>query len=217
MLELPKLAHGIDIKGPAPTKICSGCIKGRSQQKPSRTPLTMATEFLQEIHSDLGGPLPPTRLGEQYYIFFYDDATVTYYVKTIRHKSQGFEKFLEFIYCAENQSGKKLKRYQTDRGGEFDNEALKNWCLEHGVQWEPSSPYTPEQNRKAERFNYTLMSSVCSIMAAMELPKSLWRKILKTVAYLKNRSPSQKGVTLYERANEEKPNLKHLGIVGSRA
>ncbi len=135
----------------------------------------------------------------------------------MRHKSQAFEKFLEFISWAENQSGKKLKRYRTDGGGEFDNEALKNWCLEHGVQWEPSAPYTPEQNGKAERFNYTLMSSVRSIMAAMRLPKSLWGEILKTVAYLKNRSPSQKEVTIYERANEEKPNLKHLRVVGSWA
>ena len=37
------------------------------------------------------------------------------------------------------------------------------------------------------------------------------------MAYLKNRSPSQKGVTPYERANEEKSNLKHLCIVGSWA
>ena len=95
LLELPKLASGIEVKGPAPTEICGGCMKGRSQRKPSRTPMTRATEFLEEIHSDLGGPLPPTRWGEQYYISFYDDATGAYYVKTMRHKSQAFEKFLE--------------------------------------------------------------------------------------------------------------------------
>ena len=217
LLELPKLAHRIEIKGPAPMEICGGCMKGRSQRKPSRTPMTRATEFLEEIHSDLGGPLPPTRWGEQYYISFYDDATGTYYVKTMQHKSQTFEKFLKFISWAENQSEKKLKRYWTDGGEEFDNEALKSWCLERGVQWEPSAPYTPEQNGKAERLNYTLMSSVRSIMASMKLPKSLWGEILRTVAYLKNRSPSQKGVTPYERANGEKPNLKHLRVIGSRA
>ena len=61
LLELPKLAHGIEIKGSAPMEICGGCMKGRLQQKPSRTPMTRATEFLKEIHSDLGGPLPPTK------------------------------------------------------------------------------------------------------------------------------------------------------------
>ncbi len=96
--------------------------------------MTRAKELLEEIHSDLGGPLPPKRLGEQYYNSFYDDATGTHYVKTMRNKSQAFEKFLEFIPWAENRPAKKLKRYRTDGGGEFDNEAFKNWCLEYGVE-----------------------------------------------------------------------------------
>ncbi len=128
LLELPNLANEIEIKGPAPTEIC------RSQRKLSQTPMTKATEFLGEIHIDLGEPLPPTRLGAQYYIFFYDNATGNYHVKTMRNKSQTFEKFLEFISWPENQSGKKLKWYRTDEGEEFDNKALKSWCLECGVQ-----------------------------------------------------------------------------------
>ena len=31
LLELPKLTNRIEIKGPAPTQICSRCIKGRSK------------------------------------------------------------------------------------------------------------------------------------------------------------------------------------------
>ncbi len=88
--------------------------------------MTGATEFLEEIDSDLMGPLPPTCWGEQYYIGFYDDATGTCHVKTIRHKSKAFEKFLEFISWAENQSGKNLKRCRTDGGEEFNKEALKS-------------------------------------------------------------------------------------------
>ncbi len=61
LLEIPNFANGIEIKETATTEICSGCIKGCSQRKPSRTPMTRATEFLEAIHSDLGGPLLPTR------------------------------------------------------------------------------------------------------------------------------------------------------------
>ena len=104
----------------------------------------------------------------------------------MRHKSQAFEKLFEFISWAENQSGKKLKRYCTDGGEEFDNEARKSWCLEREVQWEPSTSYTPKQNGKAERLNYTLISSVRLIMASMKQPKSLWGEILRIVAHLKN-------------------------------
>ena len=162
-------------------------------------------------------PLPATWLGQTFYISFFDDSTGCYYIEGMRHKSQAFEKFVKFVTWAQNQSGNKLKRYRTDFGGEFDNELFKTWCEENGVQWEPSAPYSPEQNGKAERLNYTLMSSVRSILSTMKLPKSLWLEILKTVAYLKNRSPGIDGITPFEHLKGEKPNLRHLKIVGSRA
>lgn len=62
-------------------------MKSHLQQKPSQTPMTKAMEFLKKIHSDLGGLLPWTRWKKQYYIFFYDDVTGTYYVKNMGHKS----------------------------------------------------------------------------------------------------------------------------------
>ncbi len=40
LLEIQKLAHEMEIRGPAPTEISSGCIKSRSQRKPTRTPTT---------------------------------------------------------------------------------------------------------------------------------------------------------------------------------
>lgn len=73
------------------------------------------------------------------------------------------------------------------------------------------------EKRRDSSLNYTLMSSVRSILVSMKLPKSLWEEILKTVAYLKNRSPSQKELTPYERADGETPNLGHLRVIGSRA
>ena len=82
-------------------------------------------EFLEEIYNDLGGLLPPIYWEKQYYISFYDNATGTYHVKTMRHKSPAFEKFLEFI-SLENQSEKKLKRYQNNRMGEFNSKAFKS-------------------------------------------------------------------------------------------
>lgn len=43
----------------------------------------------------------------------------------MQYKSQAFEKFLEFIFWAENQSEKMLKKYCKDGKKLFDNEALK--------------------------------------------------------------------------------------------
>ncbi len=132
LIELSKLAHRIEIKGLAPTEICSGCMKGHLQQKPSQTPMTRVTEFLEEIHIDLGRPLPLTHWEGQYYTSIYDDATGTYHLKTMQYNNQAFEKFLEFISWAEDQSGKKFKRYRTDGEGVFNNMTLKSWFIERG-------------------------------------------------------------------------------------
>ncbi len=61
------------------------------------------------------------------------------------------------------------------------------------------------------------MSSVRSILAAMRLPKTLWVGLIKTVAYLKNRSPGINEIIPYELANNARPNLSNLKVVGSRA
>lgn len=59
LLELTKLTQGIEIKSSIPTKIFGECIKIRLQWKPSQTPMTRVTEFLEKIHCDLRGPLSP--------------------------------------------------------------------------------------------------------------------------------------------------------------
>ena len=135
------IALDILLKDSLPEEICGECMVGRQQRKSSREPMTRATEFLELLHSDLGGLLPSTKYGYIFYISFYDDATGTYYVKPSRHKSQAFDEFLKFVTWAQTQSGNKLKRYRTDFRREFDNQSFKKWCEENGVQWEPSVPY----------------------------------------------------------------------------
>lgn len=94
--KLQKLAKKINVKGSAPMKVCSGCIKDCLPKKSSCIQMIRAIEFLEEIKSDLGGPLLPTHWREQYYIFFQDDAIGTYHIKTIRDKSLDFQKILKF-------------------------------------------------------------------------------------------------------------------------
>lgn len=59
------------------------------------------------------------------------------------------------------------------------------------------------QNRKVKRLNYTLIAFRWLIMG----------EYLKTVAYLKNQTLSQKKVTLYEMTNRKKPNFRQLYVI----
>ena len=185
ILRFPKVADGIEVKGPIPQDICGDCMKGRQQKIPSYEPMSQPTKYLDYLHCDFGGPYPITR-SNRFYLNIRNGATGAYYAEPIRTKSQTFDTFQKFIRQAECQSDKKLKHLRTDFGGEFANRAFEEYTSKEAVKWEPSAPYNIKQNGKAECLNYTLMSSVWSILLAMHLPRTLWDELIKTVVYLEN-------------------------------
>ncbi len=96
-MQLASMFLGIQLKSLLPEEICGGYMVGRQQRKPSRERKTRATEFLELLQSDLGRLLPFTKYRYIFHISFYDDTTETYYVKSLRHKSQAFDEFLKFV------------------------------------------------------------------------------------------------------------------------
>ncbi len=217
LLKLNHLAKGVAIEGPIPQEVCGPCMLGRQQRKINRTPRTRSTELLGLIHSDLGGPLPTTRFGERYYCTMKDDFSGAVWVYLLKTKSQVFEYFKRFKVWIEKQTEKKIKKLRADGGGEYTDTDFQDFLKKEGISWDPRAPYTPEQNGKAERQNYTLMVPTRSMLKAKRLPKSLWGEILKTSAYIKNRSPGVDDITPYERLNNSQPFLGHLRAIGSRA
>jgi len=55
------------------------------------------------------------------------------------------------------QSGQAVKAVRSDRGGEYINERMEAWLKDRGIVHQKSSPYSPQQNGKAERLNRTLL------------------------------------------------------------
>jgi transposase InsO family protein len=50
----------------------------------------------------------------------------------------------------ENQTGMKIKTFQSDNKGEFVSKKFDNSLHECGIQRQTSAPYTPQQNGHAE-------------------------------------------------------------------
>ena len=217
VFRLPAMATGIDVKRPLPDSICGPCMKRRQQRKPFKAPMPRGTKFLEKVHSDLGGSFSFFYNGMIYYVSFKDDTTGTYHAYSLKLKSDTFEKIKEHIDWASQRTGMQLKAFHSDGGEEYNNQQFQDWMKEHHVKWRPSAPYTPEQNEKVKRLNYTLMSSVCLILAAMKLSKSLWSEILLAVCYLKNQSPNVDGITPFESLNQTQPDLCHLRTLGAHA
>jgi transposase InsO family protein len=50
-----------------------------------------------------------------------------------------------------------VKRIRCDNGGEYKNNALREWCKNKGIVIEFTAPYSPQLNGTAERLNRTIM------------------------------------------------------------
>ncbi|KAL0413319.1 UNVERIFIED_CONTAM: hypothetical protein Sradi_1533600 [Sesamum radiatum] len=124
-------------------------------KKPFVGQSTLATSLLDLIHSDVCRPLnAQARGGFSYFINFIDDHSRYGYVYLMRYKSKAFERFKEFRLEVENQTGRKIKTYRSDRGGEYLSGEFLDYLKENGIlsQWTP--PGMLQLNGVSERRKY---------------------------------------------------------------
>ena len=78
---------------------------------------------------------------------------------------------------------------------------------------------TPEQNRKPERMNRTIIESTGGMLHHAKIPMKCWAEALSTAVYLGNRSPQTAldGITPYECFHGEKPDATDLRPFGCKA
>jgi transposase InsO family protein len=131
------------------------------------------------------------RHGGRYFIIFIDDYTRYDHVYLISHKSEPLACFKKFIILVENQLDRKVKALRMYRDREYLSDEFKQMCKEKGILRQLTIPYTPQQNRVAERRNRTLLEMVRSMMVQTNLPITFWGDALLTAVYILNRVPSK--------------------------
>ena len=121
--------------------------------------------------------------GYQYFMTFTDDLSRYGYIYLMRHKSETFEKFIEFQNEVENQLGKKIKLLRSDRGGEYMSQEFDDHMKSRGIVPQLTPPGTPQRNDMSERRNRTLLDMVRSMMSKSDLPLSFWGYALETTTF----------------------------------
>jgi hypothetical protein len=132
-------------------------------------------EVMHTLHSDITGPWSTPSLGGGLYVIsLIDEASGHGAVSIIKSKSAGPDEIRRLILLWEAKTGKKCKVLFTDRGGEYVGTELKDWCLNRHILHHYSTPRTPQQNGRAERFNQTIANIMRSLMFNYKLHDSLW-------------------------------------------
>src|ERR1700683_5151409 len=201
--------------------ICPACTLGKATHTsfpPSKS--EHANTVLGLVHSDLWGPAPvQTITGTHYVITFTDDKSRWAWVTFLKHKSDAFAAFKEWLIFAEKQTSLQLYIFHTDNGGEFLTKEWRQMLKDQGICHETTSPDTPEQNGDAECQNHTIFDRVRTVLIDAGLPLFLFAEAVNYIVHTKNHNSTSTltNTTPYEVRFNKKPDISQLCPFGCKA
>ena len=126
--------------------ICDACLKGKqikssfkSKAQPS------STRILNLLHMDLFGPVTPLSLsGRKYTLVVVDDYSRYTWVIFLRKKKDTKEKLPELLKRLETEKELSVTKIRSDRGTEFVNKVISEFCSRKGISHQLSAARTPQ-------------------------------------------------------------------------
>lgn len=198
--------------------VCEACLMGKQHRSAfPQESQNRAQSPLELVHSDLCGKMSTSALGGSFYfLLLVDDFSRKMWVYFIREKSEAFGKFKLWQNLVENETGKKVKKLRTDRGGEFTSDEFNKYCNDHGIKRQLTTAHTPQQNGVVERRNRTVVEMARCMLKAKDMPDSFWAEAVSTSVYILNRSYTKalKGKTPQEAYSGKKPSVLHFRTFG---
>jgi transposase InsO family protein len=173
------------------TADCKACMRSKHRQRSHHTKESSANRICDLIHSDLCGPFPISKGGCQYFVTFLHDVShyLFNYPTPDKTSARILKTFEDFIALAETQTERRIKRLQTDGGGEYLGD-LTTMLEAYGIIHKRTPAYTPQANGAAERINRTITESIGAMLYHANLPESFWAEAASTAAFTWNRLPS---------------------------
>jgi transposase InsO family protein len=196
---------------------CTACMEGKLHALPHPEAAEhRAQRPLQLIHSDICGPMTPSRDGFRYFITFIDDCTRHVVVCLLRDKSEAMQAFLDFKASAEKGTQRNVEQFRTDGGGEYLSNDFIDFLSGDGIQRQTSAPYSQQQNGVSERYNRTVMEMAQTMRLAAGLGPEFWSYAILAAVHIRNRMPTSAvpGMTPFEAFYGYKPSVDHFRVFG---
>ena len=138
--------------------------------------------------SDLCGPFDLSMGGFRHFVTWIDFKTRYVNIEFLKNKecrtvTESFKRYLMWI---SRQKNTQVKRIRTDNGGEYTGQEFENLCGELGIIHETTSPYTPEHNGVAERYNPMIQEGALTLLHDSGLSFKFWVSAVHTVNFVKN-------------------------------
>jgi hypothetical protein len=129
-----------------------------------------------------------------------------------------FEHFWSLALRLNNEHPNCLKVICSDNGTEFRNVSLEDFCLEHGIDQQFSTPRVPQQNEVVERKNHTLSEMAKMMLDEHMTPRHIWAYAINIACYISNQIflHSILNLTPFELRFGRKPSISHFRSLGCK-
>ncbi|CAH9146225.1 unnamed protein product [Cuscuta epithymum] len=194
---------------------CDACLRGKQTRDVFNISLARAVEPFELIHCDVWGPYrTPATGGSRYFLTIVDDYSRAVWVHLMREKSEVKNILKQFFAMTSRQFNKPVKVFRSDNGKEFIG--LQEYFLTHGIIFQTSCVYTPQQNGRAERKHRHILEVARTLRFHANLPIEFWGECVLAAGYLINRLPSPviENKSPYEMLYKKPPLYTHLRVFG---
>ena len=133
-----------------PSFVYHSCSLGKHVNLPFVNSKFLSTQPFEILHSDIWTFPVSSPSGYKYYVLFLDHYSNFLWTFPLFRKSQVYDIFVNFNTFVNTQFDLKIKSFQCDHRGEFDNKLCHQFCATRGIVLHYSCPQTSSQNGKSE-------------------------------------------------------------------
>ncbi|XP_023773239.1 retrovirus-related Pol polyprotein from transposon RE2 isoform X1 [Lactuca sativa] len=194
---------------------CSSCQLGKSCKIPLPISSFRSNKILDLVYCDVWCSAPVLSSdGHRYFLLCVDHHTRFMWIFPMSDKSEVYNLFKTFVTTVERQFSTKLKKVQTDWGGEFRN--TSTFLTSLGIVHIRSCPHTSAQNGFVERRHRHVVETGLALMAHSSTPPRFWHFAFETAIYLINRMPSRTSTNIspFELVFQRPPDYSFLKVFG---
>ena len=128
---LATMSTDIKIKNDDMSDVCKECVDSKHTRAVSHTSETWASAVVNLVHVNLIGPIIPTAYnGHQYALILTNDYLWVSILRMMCSKEEIKKNMMNVYTLLEVQTDWKIKQYQTDLEGKFQNNNLNEWSKE---------------------------------------------------------------------------------------
>ncbi|MBW0498090.1 hypothetical protein O181_037805 [Austropuccinia psidii MF-1] len=199
--------------------LCQSCSLAKSKHSPLQAESRQIVQAPGDVVvTDLMGPFPVLMDKKVYALLVQDhySSLTTFY--PLKAKSEAANFIIGWIEKFNNLTKYTIKRLQSDNGGEFSLQRLKEYLDSKGIVHERTIPYEHHQAGKIERTNRTIAEAARSMLVDSSLSIELWPYAFCQAVWVFNRVLHGTSIlTPYQQVTGRTPDLTPLKVFGRKA